>query len=140
MSFIKNFIDWFGIKPKLNEVQNRPLFNEREVWNCHLGANIGFELDGKNKNQEGYLRPVIVIKKLSHNTFIGIPLTSQLYDKNGRIRNGSWYYPSFIAQKEGRFCLNQIRMIDAKRLHSLIEQIGKKEFENLKKSFIKLLI
>jgi hypothetical protein len=76
MAFVKNFADWFRLKPVLDNAEdlNRVLFQEREVWNCHWGANIGFEIDGKNRD---FLRPALVFKKLSHNTFIGIPLTSK---------------------------------------------------------------
>ena len=37
-----------------------------------IGKNIGYETLGK---QELFLRPVLVYKKLSKSTFVGIPLT-----------------------------------------------------------------
>ena len=125
MTFIKNFLDWFKIKPKLHDEKQRPLFQEREVWMCHLGSNIGFELDGKQKE---HLRPIIVFKKLSKNTLLVIPLSSHQ-------KNGTWYSPSFIKNREGRYCLNQIRMIDSKRLKYWIEQITSDDFAKLKKDF-----
>lgn len=125
MTFIKNFIDWFKAKPNLHEMKKRPLFQEREVWMCHFGANIGFELDGKQKE---LLRPIIVLKKLSKNTLIAIPLSSH-------TKNGSWYSPSFVKNQEGRYCLNQIRMIDAKRLKYWIERIDSNNFKKLKNDF-----
>jgi len=128
-TFFKNFADWFVLKPKLDKNKQRPLFKEREVWMCHLGSNIGFELDGKNTES---LRPAIVFKKLSKNTLLIIPLTSSL-------KNGSWYSPSFVKGREGRFCLNQIRMIDSKRLKYWIEQIDGDDFEKLKQDFDKML-
>jgi len=129
MSFIKNFLDWFRLKPHLDEHKQRPLFQEREVWNCHFGVNIGFEIDGKKSDT---LRPAIVFKKLSKNTLLIIPLTKT-------VKNGSWYSPSFVQNKEGSYCLNQIKMIDSKRLKYKIERISDDDFEKLKQDFDKML-
>jgi hypothetical protein len=125
MIFFKNFFDWFKLKPKLHENKKRPLFQEREIWMCSFGANIGFELDGK---QIDLLRPVIVFKKLSKNTLLAIPLSSHQ-------KNGSWYSPSFVKNREGRYCLNQIRMIDSKRLKYWMERIDENNFLKLKNDF-----
>lgn len=120
-SFFKNFLGWFQIKPKIHERKRIPSFSEREVWMCYFGANVGFELDGK---KEECLRPVIVFKKLSHETFLAIPLST------GR-KQGSWYSPSFVQKRKGRYCLNQIRMIDRKRLKYRIERIDENDFQKL---------
>jgi mRNA interferase MazF len=124
--FIKHFTDWFNLKPKLDNLPHRPLFQEREVWNCHWGVNIGFELDGKN---DKFIRPVLVIKKLTHNTFLGIPLTSKL-------KNGSWYVKSTVRHKEGRYIISQIRILDSKRLYNKIQQISNQDFRIVKDKFI----
>lgn len=68
----KDFDSWNNLKKNIN---NRDLIytSEREVWFCSVGLNVGSEQDGKNENYE---RPVLVIKKVTLNTFIGVPLTS----------------------------------------------------------------
>ena len=129
MTLFKNFLDWFQLKPKINRDKKRPMFQEREVWMCHLGTNVGFELDGKKAE---CLRPVIVFKKLSKETFLAIPISSGW-------KKGSWYSRSSIQGREGRFCLNQIRMIDSKRLKYWIEQITSDDFDTLKKDFNRFL-
>jgi mRNA interferase MazF len=126
MTFIKKFPNWFKIKPKLDSLNNRPLFQEREVWNCHWGCNVGFELDGKH---EKFIRPVLIFRKLTHNTFLGMPLTTKL-------KNGSWYVKSKIKNKEGRYIISQIRIIDSKRLYNKIEQITDEEFKLVKQRFL----
>jgi mRNA interferase MazF len=128
-TFFKNFADWFKIKPRLDILPQRPLFQEREVWNCHFGVNVGFELDGKHN---AFIRPVLIFKKLTHNTFLGIPLTSKL-------KNGSWYVKSTVQRKEGRYVISQIKMIDSKRLYNKIERIPDEEFTNLKQKFIEFI-
>lgn len=127
--FIKNFADWFELKPRLDSARYNANFSEREVWNCHLGVNIGFEVDGKNQD---FLRPVLVFKKLSKETFIGIPLTTKL-------KNGSWYYPSKIKEKEGRFIFSQIKVLDSKRLYNRLEKLDTSDFQQLKTAFVSFI-
>ena len=127
--FLKNFLDWFSLKPKINNLSKSPFFSEREVWYCHFGVNVGFEIDGK-KSQ--FLRAVLVFKKLSKEMFIGIPLTS-------KTKNGSWYYPSFVSQKNGSYIFSQVKTIDSRRLFSRIERIDTEEFEKVKVAFLDFL-
>ena len=129
LNFIKNFGVWFKLKTLLDNSKIRPLFKDRKVWICHFRSNIGYELDGKNTE---YLRPVIVFKKLSKNTLLGIPLTS-----NQKV--GSWYSPSLINNLKGNYCLNQIRSVDAKRLKYLMGQIDSNDYSELKKDFYNMI-
>lgn len=129
MTFFKNFLDWFTLKSKLDNLPQRPLFQEREVWNCHLGVNVGFELDGKN---DKFIRPVLVLKKLTHNTFLGIPLTS-------KPKNGTWYVKSTVQNKEGRYIISQIKIFDSKRLYNKVERIPDEEFYIVKNRFINFM-
>jgi len=87
-NFVKDFRNWFSLKPQLDKQAKRLSFREREVWYCYWGTNIGFEIDGKNQN----LRPCLVFKKLSCETFYALPLTS-------KIKNGTWYFPSKVQNK-----------------------------------------
>lgn len=99
--------------------------NSQNIKIARETLNIGFEIDGKKHE---HLRPVVIFKKLSNQTALVIPLTSKLKD-------GSWYSPSFVNNQEGRFCLNQIRMIDAKRLSYRIERLGEPDFNKLLDDF-----
>jgi mRNA interferase MazF len=74
ISHNKDFDSWNTLKKRLHHANKIPEFKEREVWWCSVGANLGFEEDGKNKNFE---RPVLVIRKFNQWLFIGIPLTTQ---------------------------------------------------------------
>jgi mRNA interferase MazF len=53
------------------------VFQEREVWWCNIGVNIGDEEDGKS---EFFSRPVLIIHKFNKKVFWGIPLTAQVKD------------------------------------------------------------
>lgn len=126
MKIVKNFLEWFSLKPKLDNKKRRLRFKEREIWYIYFGTNIGFEIDGK----KDCLRPCLIIKKLSNETLYALPLTS-------KIKNGSWYYPSFMNQKEGRYIFSQMKIIDAKRLKYFVETVNEKEFLKIKENFIK---
>jgi mRNA-degrading endonuclease toxin of MazEF toxin-antitoxin module len=126
MNFIKNFIDWFKLKPELDKNKHNPFFREREVWWTHLGSNIGFEIDGKTSQ---LTRPVLILKKISHQTALVLPLST-------KIKQGTWYHQVLIDQKEAVIILAQSRTIDSKRLKTRIETMGKLEFETIKQKFI----
>jgi mRNA interferase MazF len=118
----KNYSQWTTQKTLLNNDFKRPDFAQAEIWECSFGENIGFEIDGKNQY---FSRPVLIIKKLSCNTFIAIPLTT-------KIKDGSWYYPSKINGKEGRYIFAQIKMVDAKRLNYRICKLSSSQFGTIK--------
>jgi mRNA-degrading endonuclease toxin of MazEF toxin-antitoxin module len=131
----KDFNSWFEIKPKLHNKLQTPLVKEREIWWCSVGVNVGNEMDGKNSKttqKKDYTRPVLIFKKLSHTTFLGIPFTT----KN---KQGSWFYPLAIKDNESKLVFSQIRSFDTKRLQRRIEQIGGVEFERINKAFINFL-
>jgi len=115
----KDFDSWNNLKKNIN---NRDLIyaSEREVWFCSVGLNVGSEQDGKN---ETYERPVLVIKKVTINTFIGVPLTSNK-------KKGSWYIP--IASMDSSAVITQIKLFDTRRLTRKMRLISVDEFELVK--------
>ena len=127
--FFKNFLDWFSLKPQLDTLKKAKNFNEREVWWCHLGTNIGFEIDGKTAE---LTRPVLIIKKISHQTALILPLST-------KAKTGSWFVPITVNQKQAIVILSQSRTIDSKRLKTRMETVPQKEFQEIKQKFIDFL-
>jgi len=80
----KEYTIWHRIKTIVHNEKERPYFHEREIWFCSLGANIGFEQDGRG---EEYLRPAIIIRKFNNEVGWIVPLTKN--QKKGK------YYFSF---------------------------------------------
>lgn len=119
----KDFQKWHQIKKELHETDKGELFfNEREVWWCHLGVNIGFEQDGRG---EDYQRPVVILKQFNLDVCVIVPLTTT--DKTGKF-----YFPlGFIDGREAKAVLSQIRLIDRKRLTNKINVIEKGLFQAL---------
>lgn len=103
---MKNFEKWHLVKSKIESLEKKELFREREIWWCSLGENIGFEQDGKNEQFE---RPVLVLKKFSHDVFLGIPMTSTQ-------KEHPFYFSYRINDVRGSFILSQARVLSVKRL------------------------
>jgi mRNA interferase MazF len=80
--FIKRFLQWIGIKQKLDANDfHPPLVNEGDLWWCSIGENVGVEVSGKGVN---FTRPVIVLRKFGRLAFFGIPTTTNT------DRKGTW--------------------------------------------------
>lgn len=121
---------WHFRKKALIERQGNFFFHEREVWLAHLGVNVGSEQNGSG---EGFLRPVIIIRKFSKALFWEVPLTTA--DKQGsryfqfKTRNGF----------DGKAIISQLRLCDARRLHKKIGLLSEEEFILLKAKIRQLL-
>ncbi len=115
----KDFDSWNELKKKI-DVRNPIYVSERDIWFCSVGLNVGSEQSGKN---ELFERPVLVIKKVTINTFIGMPLTSNK-------KKGSWYVE--IESTNSSAIISQIKLFDTRRLARKIGFISVEEFEIIK--------
>ena len=100
-----------------------------EIFWCRVGLNVGVEEDGKNSE---FVRPVLVIKKFSHEIVLGIPLTT-------KEKAGDWYYPLPHFGKNSYLVLNQVKSFDTKRFLSSMGQISENELEKIINSLFKLV-
>ena len=124
------FNNWNEQKQRSHFDKQRPFFHEQEVWFCALGANIGFEQDGKG---EGFLRPVLILKKFNNAIFWALPMT-----KN--IKQGIYYVTvSFKENNQSSLILSQIRLVDAKRLVYKAGFIKQHDFNAIKEKIRQLL-
>ena len=131
MNLVKRFLEWIQLKEKLHAtIAKPPLFREGEIWGCSIGENIGSEINGKSKL---FSRPVLVFRKLSGNTFLGLPTTSQQ-------RKGTWYVTITLGKTESAVVLSQVRVLDYKRLSSKIGQLETVEMRKVLKGFRDLYI
>jgi mRNA-degrading endonuclease toxin of MazEF toxin-antitoxin module len=129
VTFLKNFANWFNLKPKLDEAKHKPpLVSEGQIWWCHFGENIGSEISGKGNN---FTRPGIIFKKLSHYTFLVVPTST-------KIRAGSWYVDLDYQNIQAVACLHQIRVVDYRRIQNFITFLDHSDFEKVKQGFTRL--
>lgn len=98
----KHFDEWNIVKSSLHFAGIFRNIKEGDVWWCSMGENVGVEINGKD---EFFLRPVLVIKKLSKHGFMGAPLTSQPHQ-------GSWYVQFNFKNKRQYAVLAQARVFN----------------------------
>ena len=119
----KNFDRWNEKKKKLDAVERHPSYaSEREIWWCSLGVNIGREQNGQGDSFE---RPVVILKALSPDTFMALPLSTKKRVERFQsvITHGSM---------RGFALLDQVRVLDTKRLRRKIGTADQCEFAIIK--------
>jgi mRNA interferase MazF len=117
---------WLSYSTNLSVNDNVPPFvKESEIWWCHIGENLGTEINGKNQT---FTRPVVVYKKLSKFTFLVIPCST-------KVKDGSWYVKFIHNKTEQVAVLSQIRIIDYRRFFNKIGTIDQKDYEDIIKGF-----
>lgn len=104
-------------------------FKEGDIWWCSLGMNIGSESFGKGQD---FMRPVLVYKKLSNDSFIGIPLSS-------KIKTGTWFCEISFQNETKTALLYQIRNFNKKRFQRKLGELDKKDIINVKRKLEQLL-
>ncbi len=127
---MRDYKKWHIEKSHINETITRPFFNEREIWYCALGANVGSEEDGKG---DTFTRPILILRKFNDEILWGLPLTST-------IKDSKYYYELKVRSiRKSSVILSQIRLIDAKRLLNRIGKISSVEFQEIKRKTKALL-
>lgn len=125
----EEFDAWNSKKKFLDTHFRNLFFKEGEVWWCSIGRNIGEEVYGKGAD---FRRPVLLLKKLSRNSCIAVPVTMM-------PRDGSWYQHFRVGEKDRWVMLHQLRFISANRLSKRHSVISPRDFMQIKKSIALLL-
>lgn len=124
------FDRWNTHKKSIDSKENILKFRERDILFVSVGKNVGHEQYGKG---EEFLRPILVYKKFTQRTFLGIPLSTAK-------KEGS-YYHSFNYTKDTISTANlaQMKTFDIKRAKYISGTIKEKDFKKLSEKLIKLL-
>lgn len=121
---MERFDNWNHVK-KTTEKNTRKLgIRPRDIFWAKIGQNIGSEEYGKNEN---FSRPIIVIKKLTRDLFIGIPLTST-------IKHNDYFHSFEYTNRSNGLTQNsamilQLRTYSLKRLMNKTGVINKDDFK-----------
>jgi mRNA-degrading endonuclease toxin of MazEF toxin-antitoxin module len=128
---MKKYDEWNEVKKDIAIKNKNLIFKVREIFWVQLGQNIGFETDGKGNK---FLRPVLIIRKFSKDSFLGIPLTTS-------IKDDMFHYKFTIkSNKKINYAnLSQIKLFDAKRLSHKLGSIDKVEFTKLTEKLKRLI-
>lgn len=125
----KDFDQWNIEKKKIDRYTLNIQYKEEEIWWCSVGLNIGIESCGKGQY---FRRPVLIMRKLSQTSFIGIPLTTQL-------KQGTWFQEIKHNGKGACAILSQVRLFDSHRLQRRIGTLDKQDFTEVKNKLKTLL-
>jgi len=121
---MEKFDKWNKIK-KYTEANKRKLgIRARDIFWAKIGQNVGSEEYGKDKN---FARPVIIIRKLTSDLFIGIPLTSTI-KSNDYFHSFEYNNKSNGLTKNSAMIL-QVRAYSLKRLMNKTGVVNKEDFE-----------
>ena len=104
-------------------------FKEGQIWWCSLGLNIGSESFGKGEN---FRRPVLIVKKLSSDLCIVLPLTS-------KEKIGTWFLDITLHNKKRWVMLYQIKTLNKKRFYLKIGELDDIDFKRVKEKLDALL-
>ena len=124
---LEKFKQWMKLKFEIhNKSQRPPFFNEREIWWCQFGQNIGDEQNGAG---DQFMRPVLIIRKFNSHICLACPTSRQLKE--------SKYYQE-IEYNETKYSvlISQIRTIDVKRLKKKVARLSFKDFNKVKNSIL----
>lgn len=125
---LKDFEKWNSVKQRLDTKEKHLFFKEGEIWWVSLGINIAVEVCGKGETN----RPVLILRKLSKDSCIVLPLTS-------RARAGSWFRKILVKGQPNWILLHQIKFLSINHFQKRIEQISEEDFIEIKKELRLLL-
>ena len=124
----KHFDAWNVIKKETDKGQRAPI-KPGEVYWCKVGLSVGVEQDGSGS---AYIRPVLILKKFSHEIALAVPLTT-------RGKHGDWYHPLPHFGESSFAVLNQARPMDTKRLFNTMGEISESELRKVVAAYCKLI-
>lgn len=101
----------------------------REVWWCSLGANVGYEQDGKH---DFFERPVLIIKKFSRDSVLVVPITSQ-------GKENPYHIVFMHNNTKNAVIISQIRLMSTKRLRRKLYSMNTKTFDNIRDGIKKMV-
>lgn len=125
----QEFIEWTKLKIRIHLSDRILYFRKREIWWASLGANIGYEQDGKNANFE---RPILILQKFSRHVLWVIPLST-------RLKDNPYYYQYQLGRENYSAILIQLRLISSKRLLRKIGVFPSDDFQKIKQKIKDLI-
>ncbi|MEA1982703.1 MAG: type II toxin-antitoxin system PemK/MazF family toxin [Campylobacterota bacterium] len=130
---MKKYDEWNEIKKQTISKKINIGIKPREIFWVKIGQNIGSEEYGKGKN---FTRPVIVVRKLTRELFIGIPTTTTL--KTNDYFHQFKYYSKKDGDIEVSAMILQFKVFSVQRLTNRIGMINKDDFKKVVEKSMKL--
>lgn len=125
----KDYTDWHYFKTLLNNQDRTPTFQEREIWWCSIGLNIGHEVDGKHQYAT---RPVLIVRKFNPHMFLGVPLTT-------KVKQNPYYHHIHLKGQDQCVLLSQLRLWSGKRLRNQLGKLSQEQFNGVRNALKNML-
>jgi len=125
----KDFDKWNEKKKQIENNIRNLLFKEWDIWRCSLWLNIKTESCWK---WDDFRRPILVLKKLSSDSCIAIPLSTQM-------KEWTWFVSYTLHDVNYTALLHQIKMINKNRFQRKLWELDEKDFSEIKKR-LKILL
>lgn len=122
---IKRFDQWNEVKKRTNIIERRLKLKPRDIFWLKIGQNIGNEEYGKGKD---FIRPVVIIRQLTSDLFVGVPTTSTKKQDNDYFHTIR-YMNNKKEDIQSTAMLLQFKTFSKKRLLSKMGTVNKNEFD-----------
>ena len=119
----KEFDSWNKKKKSINLKSKNIFCNQREIWWCSIGLNVGSEEDGKN---ELFERPVLIVDVFNRDMLRIVPLTSK--NKIDLFHVQITYNDRF-----GSAIISQMKTISSKRLSRKLCRLDTIQFDEVRR-------
>jgi len=126
---------WNEVKKETDNTKMKFWFKQREIFWVRVGQNIGSEEFGKG---DQFQRPVLIVRVLNQNLFLGVPLTSKLKENNDYFQTISFNTKKGISKNSAMIL--QVKTFDKKRLMGKIGMLNKNDFNLLLEKIRNLFI
>jgi mRNA interferase MazF len=123
---MKQFDKWNEVKKRTDKIERRLRISPRDIYWMKIGQNIGHEEFGKGKE---FVRPVIVIRQLTNDLFIGVPTTTSKKEDNDYFHNINYFNHKKEEEIHSVAMLLQFKTSSKKRLLTKIGTVDKNVFD-----------
>ena len=121
------FDEWNAIKKYTHKKNFKFGIKSREVFWAKIGMNIGDEEYGKGRE---FVRPVIIIRQLTKDLFVGVPTTTAPKESNDYFHN-IYYIDKTNKEINSSAMILQQKVFSKKRLLNKIGTIDKENFAQI---------
>jgi len=132
---MKEYDEWNEVKKITSKTKIKFTIKPREIFWAKIGQNIGDEEYGKGKE---FLRPIIVIRQLTGDLFIGVPTTTTSKENNDYFHN-IYYLNRLQENVSSSAMILQVKVFSKKRLLNKIGNVKKEEFQIIKNKLKRLI-
>jgi mRNA interferase MazF len=122
---MNQFDEWNEVKKFTHSSKVQLTIKPRDIFWTKIGQNIGHEEYGKGKD---FLRPVIVIRQLTSDLFIGIPTTTSEKQDNDYFHNIVYVDKNTKVGVNSVAMLLQMKVFSKKRLFNKLGTVSQNEF------------